>query len=93
MKYWSSDAKRTRKTPNTTGIIMTDEMVSILVIFYVHKKGRMNEDDSEYMCSKCLEEYRHDNTQCHACGQDFCPSCSSWFDTGMECCYACGESS
>jgi hypothetical protein len=44
-----------------------------------------------YTCVGCMRKYLPDNTQCTACGQDFCPECSTWWNdgSGLEYCYSC----
>ena len=33
-----------------------------------------------YTCAGCMRGYRDNTTQCTACGQDFCPACSAWWN-------------
>ena len=53
--------------------------------FSSNKQGTMD----NYTCTECMGKYTHDNTLCTACGQDFCPNCSSWWYNDSECCDSC----
>lgn len=45
---------------------------------------------SAWACTGCGIKYKRNNTHCSTCGQDFCLSCSQWWDSGLEC-YNCRQ--
>lgn len=66
----------------------TDPIKSVVedLLFKMYKMRQMF-----YACTTCNRPYKSNNTQCQACGQDYCSFCCNWFNdgTGLQICYSC----